>query len=156
MAGEAGGGQSRALAAIFAAGLLCGVLDINAAFVTWWSRGVRPVDILHVIASGLIGKRSFDGGAPTAALGLALHFLITFSVAAVFYGASRRLQFLVRRPVISGIVYGVCVYAVMYWIVLPLSRYHSAFSWFDASVAVVTHMVCVGLPVSLVVSGFSR
>jgi hypothetical protein len=46
---------------------------------------VRPVDILHVIASGLIGRRSFDGGAPD--------FLIAFSAAAVFYVASRHSKF---------------------------------------------------------------
>ena len=157
MSAETGSGKSRALPAIICAGLLCGVLDINAAFVTWWSRGVRPVDILHVIASGLIGRRSFDGGAPAAALGLALHFLIAFSPAAVFYVASRHLKFVRHRPVISGIVYGVCVYIVMYWMVIPLSRYHpEAFSWFNASVAVATHIVCVGLPISLVVSRFAK
>jgi hypothetical protein len=157
MSAETGSRQSRALGAIFFAGLLCGVLDINAAFLTWWSRGVRPVDILHVIASGLIGRRSFHGGPPTAVLGLALHFLIAFSAAAVFYVASRQVRFLTQRPVISGIVYGVCVYAVMYWMVIPLSQYHPAeFSWFNASVAVATHIVCVGLPISLVVSRFSK
>jgi len=157
MSAETGSGKSRALPAIFCAGLLCGVLDINAAFVTWWSRGVRPVDILHVIASGLIGRRSFDGGAPTAALGLALHFLIAFSAAAVFYVVSRHWKFVTHRPVISGIVYGVCVYTVMYWMVIPLSHYHpEAFSLFNTSVAVATHIVCVGLPISLVVSRFAK
>jgi hypothetical protein len=157
MSAETGSGKSRALPAVFFAGSLCGVLDINAAFLTWWSRGVRPVDILHVIASGLIGRRSFDGRAPTAALGLALHFLIAFSAAAVYYVASHHLKFMTQRPVISGIVYGVCVYTVMYWMVIPLSHYHpAAFSWFNASVAVVTHIVCVGLPISLVVSRVSK
>lgn len=101
--------RPRAVSAIFWAGSLCGVLDINAAFVTWWSRGVRPVDILQVIASGLIGRKSFNGGTRTAALGLALHFLIAFAAAAVFYAASRKLRFMTRRPLISGITYGVCV-----------------------------------------------
>lgn len=149
--------KSRALPSIFWAGLLCGVLDISAAFATWASRGVTPVDILHVIASGLIGAKSFDGGARTAGLGLALHFLIAFSAAAVFYAASKRLGILTRRPVVSGVTYGVAVYVVMQWIVIPLSNYHpAAFSLFNSTVAIVTHMVCVGLPISLTVSRFSR
>jgi hypothetical protein len=158
MMNDAGSAEgSRAASAIFWAGLLCGVLDINAAFVTWWSRGVRPVDILQVIASGLIGRKSFSGGMRTAALGLALHFLIAFTAAAVFYAASRKVTFMTRRPLISGITYGVCVYVMMYWIVIPFSNYHpAAFSWFNASVAVLTHMICVGLPISLVVARFSR
>jgi hypothetical protein len=45
----------------------------------------------------------------------------------------------------------------MYWIMIPLSNYRpAAFSWLNASVAVVTHMICVGLPISLVVARFSR
>src|SRR3984885_6057636 len=157
MSAETGSGKSRALPAIICAGLLCGVLDINAAFVTWWSRGVRPVDILHVIASGLIGRRSFDGGAPAAALGLALHFLIAFSAAAVFlrggppfevcdasagYFRPRLRRVRVHRDVLDGDS--------------AFADHPEAFSWFNASVAVATHIVCVGLPISLVVSRFSK
>jgi hypothetical protein len=41
--------------------------------------------------------------------------------------------------------------------VIPFSHYHPiAFSWLDASVAVATHVVCVGLPISLVASRFSK
>jgi hypothetical protein len=39
MSAETSSGKSRALPAIICAGLLCGVLDINAAFVTWWEPG---------------------------------------------------------------------------------------------------------------------
>jgi hypothetical protein len=157
MNSPAGHKKSRALPSVFWAGLLCGVLDISAAFATWASRGVTPVDILHVIASGLIGEKSFDGGMRTAGLGLALHFLIAFSAAAVFYAASRKLGILTRRPVASGIAYGVAVYVVMQCIVIPLSNYHPvAFSLFNTTVAIATHMVCVGLPISLTVYYFSR
>src|SRR5271170_5204805 len=121
MSPQANGNKSSAVAAIFWSGLLCGVLDISAAFATWWSRGVTPVDILHVIASGLLGRKSFDGGVPTAALGLALHFLIAFSAAGVFYAASRKIGFMTQRPIVAGVTYGVAVYVVMYWIVIPLS-----------------------------------
>jgi hypothetical protein len=151
------GEESGALPGIFWAGLLCGVMDITAAFATWASRGVTPVDILHVIASGLIGEKSFDGGMRTAGLGLALHFLIAYSAAAVFYAASRRFHFLTRRPIISGVAYGVAVYAVMYWVVIPLSNYHpAASSLFNTTVAIVTHVICVGLPISLAVRRFSH
>ena len=48
---------SGALPAVFAAGLLAGVLDITAAFVTWVPQGVPPVRILQGIASGLLGRK---------------------------------------------------------------------------------------------------
>jgi hypothetical protein len=70
--------KSLALPAVFWAGLLCGAMDITAAFVTWAPQGVKPIIILQGIASGLLGAKSFAGGWETAALGAALHFFIAF------------------------------------------------------------------------------
>ena len=95
------GGRTRAFSAILRAGLLCGILDITAAFVTWAIKGVKPVRILQGIASGLLGAKSFQGGWGTAALGGMFHFLIAFTAAAVFYAVSRKLTILTRRPFIS-------------------------------------------------------
>jgi hypothetical protein len=141
---------------IWRAGLACGALDISAAFITWGVKGVTPDRVLRGIASGLLGPRSFTGGVPTAALGVVCHFFIASSAATVFYAASRRFTFLTERAVVSGIVYGVAVYLVMYWIVVPLSRVHRApFSISTTVVAIATHIVCVGLPIALVVRRYS-
>lgn len=149
--------NANALGVILRAGLLCGVLDITAAFVTWAPKGVPPEMLLQAIASGLLGEKSFDGRWETAALGGALHFLIAFSAAAVFYAASRTLTFMTSRPVLAGIAYGMAVYLFMDWIVMPLSNLHRRpFSASAALIAILTHMVCVGLPISLVVSRYSR
>jgi uncharacterized membrane protein YagU involved in acid resistance len=149
--------KSRSLAAIFWAGFLCGVLDITAAFITWAPQGVRPARILQGIARGLLGPKSFSGGWATAALGLALHFFIAFSAATVFYLASRKLPFLTLRPFLSGVLYGVAVYLVMYWVVMPLAHIVSSSrsSWSASAIAIVTHIACVGLPISLVVRHYS-
>jgi hypothetical protein len=150
-------GHSRALPAIFWAGLTCGVMDISAAFITWWPKGILPSRILKGIASGLLGPEAYNGGWPTAALGLALHFFIAFSAATVFYLASRKLSYLTQHPVLSGALYGIGVYLVMYWIVMPLSRYrHRPFTLSSTAIAIVTHIICVGLPISLVIAHFSR
>ena len=132
-------------------------MDITAAFVTWYPRGITPQRVLQSVASGWLGRASFQGGWKTAALGLATHFFIAFSAATAFYIASRKLAFLVHRPVLYGVAYGVAVYLVMYWIVMPLSNVRrSPFSLFNTVVAVVTHMVCVGLPIALVISRYSK
>jgi uncharacterized membrane protein YagU involved in acid resistance len=145
-----------ALFVIFWAGLLCGVLDITAAFVTWGLKGIMPVRILQGIAAGLLGLKSFDGGTPTAALGLAFHFLIAFTAAAVFYAASRKIYFLIEHAVLAGVLYGVAVYVVMYQVVLPLSNFHPTHTVSSTVVAICTHIVCVGLPISLVVRHYTR
>jgi hypothetical protein len=150
------GSNSNTFRAIFWAGFACGVLDISAAFITWAFKGVKPYRILQGIASGLLGPGSFNGGWPTAALGLACHFFIAFSAAVVFYVASRKIAFLTRRAVVSGIIYGVLVYLVMYWIVVPLSdAYRRPFSLSATIIAIITHMVCVGSPIALMVRRYS-
>jgi hypothetical protein len=148
---------SRALRAIFWAGLTCGVMDISAAFITWGVKHVSPFRVLRGIAAGLLGPKSFQGGASTAALGLAIHFFIAFSAATVFYLASRKLIFMTQQPILSGIAYGVAVYLVMYWIVIPHNAAHRLPLTISAHiVAIVTHMICVGLPISLIISHFTE
>jgi uncharacterized membrane protein YagU involved in acid resistance len=154
--GQATMQSSRGIPAIFWAGLICGVMDITVAFVNWSLRGVRPARLLQGIASGLLGPQSFRGGWPTVLLGAACHFFIAFSAAAVFYFASRKLAFLTHHGIVSGIAYGVSVYLVMYWIVMPLSRLVRApFSLPQTLLAIVTHMLCVGLPISLTIRRYS-
>lgn len=152
----AGAENSRAFAAIFSAGLLCGAMDITAAFITWWPKGVKPARLLQGVAAGWLGPKSFDGGMATAALGLAFHFLIAFTAATVFYVASRQLTFMINRPVVSGVLYGIAVYLVMYWVVMPLSNFHGTKTVTSSIIAIITHIVCVGLPISLVIHRFSR
>jgi len=146
------GGRGR-LRAILLAGAAAGTFDITAAFVTWAPKGISPVRILQGVASGLLGAKSYRGGAATAVLGLGFQYLIATTAAAVFFAASRRLPVLTRRPFLFGALYGVGVYLVMYRIVMPLSRVHrSPFSWSATAIAVATHIVCVGIPIALVIA----
>jgi len=143
---------------IFWGGLIAGTLDICAAFLTaWLRRGVSPAAVLRFVASGLLGPAAFTGGAKTAAIGLALHFLIATVATIVFYLASRKLLFLVERPVHFGLLYGVAVYLFMNFVVLPLSlvqRGPVTVSGFI--IGLLTIMFCVGLPIALIVRRFSR
>ncbi len=148
--------RRQAASVIFRAGLACGALDITAAFLTWLPRGVSPYRLLQAIASGLLGGTAFHGGWPTAILGAALHFFIAFSVATVFYIVSRKLKFMTGHAILSGLAFGIAVYAVMYWIVLPLSRIQPMpFSLSRTTIAIVTHMFCVGLPISLIIRRYT-
>ena len=73
------------------------------------------------VASGLLGKASFDGGNATIALGLALHFFIAFVMALVYVKASHKLPALTARPILMGVLYGFVLYVVMNFVVVPLS-----------------------------------
>lgn len=102
--------------------LVVGTLDILDAFIFNGVRsGTPPGRILQFIASGLLGRASFDGGAATAALGLLLHYFIAFGAVALYILASRRLPVLARRPFVFGPLYGLAVHLVMHYGVVPLS-----------------------------------
>jgi len=145
-----------ALRAIVTAGLVVGVLDISSAFVIWWQRGVALQRGLQGIAAGLLGAQSYEGGMATAGLGLALHFFVAFVVVLIFYAASRKIPFLTKHPFVSGVLYGIGVYIVMYWFVLP-----SAFSTFrhrlsNELLAVAIHICLIGWPTAFIVRRYSQ
>jgi hypothetical protein len=130
--------------------LAVGVLDLLDAFIFFGLRGVSPIRICQSIAAGLLGRAAFAGGWPTAMLGVALHFFIAFCVVAVFLFAARRLRFLVDHWLLSGIIYGVGVYLVMTFIVVPLSAAGGGTrTWPVVLNGVLIHMFGVGLPASL-------
>jgi len=144
---------------ILRAGLLAGALDITAACVSSWLRaGVGPVRVLQSVASGVLGADSYNGGLKSATLGLPLHFVIALGAAAVYYAASRRLEFLVRRPVVSGLLYGVAVQLFMTFVVLKVSAFPHKFVFRPGQFAISTGilMLFVGLPVALVVSRYAK
>jgi hypothetical protein len=145
--------RPRAAAYVLAAGLLVGTLDIAYACVFWALKaGVPSMRILQSVAAGLLGEAAFAGGAATAALGLALHFLIATSMAAAYYLASLRVPVLRRDAWPCGVAYGLLLYAIMQYVVVPLSAAGGGSRnplWIWLSIAV--HALLIGLPIALVV-----
>jgi len=148
--------NSGAFLAILTAGLVVGVLDISSAFVIWWQRGVGARRGLQGIADGLLGANAFDGGLATAGLGLALHFFVAFVVVSIFYLASRKIKFLTIHPVVSGVLYGIGVYIVMYWFVLPTAFPTFRHRLWNELLAVAIHISLIGFPCALIVRRYSE
>jgi hypothetical protein len=148
--------KSHAFRAILTAGLVVGVLDISSAFVIWWQRGVGARRGLQGIAAGLLGGSAFDGGLVTAGLGLALHFFVAFVVVSVFYLASRKIPFLTKQPIVSGLLYGIGVYLVMFWCVLPrvFSTFRHRLS--NDLLQLAIHICLIGLPTAFIVRRYSE
>jgi len=150
---------SKSYHAILLGGLLCGTLDITAAFIFYgFLRGRSPIRILQSIASGLLGMDAYDGDLATAALGIALHFMIALTAAAIYHLASRKLKLLTQHPISCGLLYGVAVYLFMNFIVLPLSAFPHKGAYTSAILirGLAIHMFCVGLPISLANSWYSN
>jgi hypothetical protein len=146
----------RALRTIVTAGLVVGVLDISSAFVIWWQRGVTIQHGLQGIAAGLLGTKSYEGGLATAGLGLAIHFFVAFVVVSIFYLASRKIRFLTKRPLVSGVSFGIGVYMVMYWIVLPTAFPTFRHRLYNEMLALAIHICLIGLPTAFIVRRYSE
>lgn len=85
---------------------------------------------------------------------MAIHYFIALTWTAVFYVASRRFTVLVRRPVFSGLLYGVAVYLFMNLVALPLSSVPHPLkpvSLVSRVNGVLALMFCIGLTISLLV-----
>lgn len=145
------------LETIALAGLVAGTLDITATSTLFALQGLSLERLWQGIASGALGAAAFSGGKKTAALGLFFHFVIAFTVAAIYYSFSRIAPILVGRPLVCGAVYGIVVHFVMSRMILPASRAPKReFSTKAFLIQLVIHICFVGLPIALVVSHFSR
>lgn len=105
--------------AILVGGLVAGTLDIWMASV---ASGAPIPQVVRFIAGGLVGlKTAMSGGVEMLVLGVTLQNLMGLIIAAVYVLASLRLPVLRRRWLSLGLAYGVGVYFVMNYVVLPLS-----------------------------------
>jgi uncharacterized membrane protein YagU involved in acid resistance len=131
--------------------LVAGTLDIVYACVFWALKADVPVQrILQSVAAGLLGKASFQGGAETAALGLGLHYFIATSMSVVYYLVARRWALLWQRALRYGGAYGLLLYVIMNYVVLPLSAAGPSSKnalWIVLSVLV--HICLIGIPIAL-------
>ena len=138
------------LTAIVAGGLAAAILDITYAFIAFAAHA-SPVKILQSVASGVLGKASYQGGLGSAALGALLHTAIAIVMAAVYVAATRFLPALTRRPWLWGPLYGIGCYLVMNYGVLALRfgpRPAPALGVLMGGLAI--HMFGVGLPIALI------
>jgi len=137
--------------AVLVGGSIAGTLDILFAISFAGYSGVAPTRLLQTVASGLLGKAAFSGGIPTAALGLVLHFGMSYLWAGIFLLAARRLPRLRHQPVASGIHFGVAVFFTMRLVVLPLSAfpYPVSFKALSTVLDLLSHAFLFGVPIAL-------
>ena len=107
--------------ALLLAVLVAGTLDIGYAIGTSALRGIAPMVIWQSVASGLLGKATYEGGVQTALLGGFIHYGIMTCIALTFFLLSRRWPPLVQHPFLWGALFGVGVFCVMNYVVVPLS-----------------------------------
>jgi uncharacterized membrane protein YagU involved in acid resistance len=83
--------------------------------------GAPPALILRAIASGIRGASAYHDGTWVAALGLVLQWTMSIFIAGMYLILGAWAPSLVRRWIVSGVLYGVIVFVVMNLVVVPLS-----------------------------------
>jgi len=88
---------------------------------------------------------------------IVMHLLFLLATA-IYYAASRKLKVLVDQPIVCGLAYGIPVYLVMTFVVLPLSAvpFQLSHTLGHVVTALSILMFCVGLPIALVVRRYSK
>ncbi len=136
------------------AGLLTGVTDgLFATVQSLLTPGSTVMKLWQGVASTLLGKSAFDGGVPTALVGVLMHVCVAFFWSAVFLFVVMRSSW-VRRTVSSpsGVVgiaalYGPFVWLVMSMLVIPLLLHRPPAITSRWWIQLIGHIPFVGLPI---------
>lgn len=138
---------------IIVAVAVSGTLDILSAFLFGGIKGAGPGQILRYVASGLFGGSMREGGLAAAFIGLGVHYALMAVMVSLFFVIASRVDFVLRKWVLSGPLYGILIYLVMYWIVVP-TRFGTLpkTDLWSVGNALFSHIVCVGLPMAFIAS----
>jgi hypothetical protein len=136
-------------------GLITGTLHLIVQ--SWFVYGLLEknplISVSQYVASGAIGNAAFAGGLATAVLGLILDFIMTTIMAGVFVLSVDRILLLRQHIIPGSILYGIGVFIVMNFIVLPLSAAPALPAppmWLFIEM-ILEHILLVGLPLGLLV-----
>ena len=110
--------RSAALFAVLSGGWIAGTVDIGSACLI---NSLPPHVILQAIASGVLGARAFHDGLGAALAGLLLQWAMALVIAGIYVTAILRWPTLGRHPLGGGSAYGIVIYGVMNYLVVPLS-----------------------------------
>ncbi|GAB2820029.1 hypothetical protein GCM10027043_20800 [Ferruginibacter profundus] len=140
------------LQTILLAGLLVGTLDILSAFVdVYVNTGKNPLIVLNYIATGAFGKTDFTASSGGAVAGLLFHYGIALAFTFFFFKLYSKINLLSKNWVLTGIVYGIFIWAIMNFIVVPLSNVRTPpFTAFRLIKAALILIVMIGLPLSFI------
>jgi len=147
-----------ALKTILIAGFVAGLLDITAAMISYYLRTDQgPTRMFQGIASAAFGKEALTGGTGMAIMGLVFHFIIAYIFTIFFFIIYPKIKLYSANSIAIGLAYGICVWAVMNLVVLPLSRIPPfTIKPENARIQMGILMVCIGLPIALIVGRYYK
>lgn len=144
--------SSKLLKQVLLTGSIAGSLDAIAACIQYIIKtGDNPAKVFRYIASAVFGKDAFSKELyGMAALGLLFHMMIALSFTMFFFLFYRQIRMLITNKYLAGILYAICVWAVMNLLVVPVAfRKSISVKLPDALIAAGILIIAIGLPISL-------
>jgi hypothetical protein len=136
------------------AGLLTGISDgLFSTVLSIFFYHSTAARLWQGVASTLLGRAAFDGGTPTALLGLLMHFGVAFGWSAVFLFLVMRSGW-VRRLLASpygvakvAAMYGPSIWLVMSLVVIPILLHRPPTITIRWWIQLIGHFPFVGFPI---------
>ena len=140
------------------AGIIAGTLDALAAIINYYaSTGKNPVRVFVFIASGVFGKDAYASSQSIAVFGVLFHYLIAIIFSVFYFLIYPMLRFLRINKFFSAFLYGIFVWLIMNFIVVPLSNTAPLpFHIKGALLAILILIICVGIPICFIANSFYK
>jgi hypothetical protein len=117
----------------------------------------KPMLLFQWDASNVVGNSAYSGGIGSAALGFLFDCIVSICWAAIFAAVYETFAPVRRMPVLSGLLFGLVVMAVMLELVVPLGHAQHASHAVSALLnTAIAHTAFFGLPVALVIAALLR
>jgi hypothetical protein len=136
------------LGAILAGGFMAATFDFLAAMLIYHG---TASGVAKAVARGWYGAGAKAGGTTIEVVGMASHWGILLIAAAVFVLTSLRFPILRRMAWVTGPLFGVCIYGVMHFAIVPLSAVHAVNNpqGLQFVEEFCGHIFVIGLPIAL-------
>jgi predicted membrane-bound dolichyl-phosphate-mannose-protein mannosyltransferase len=143
-------GLAAGIVAGIAGGILIDLFFLATAVASGSSLGAAIAGLYDFVASAAIGRAAVTHPGSGIPLGIVLHFCVSIGWALGYVYLARSQRQLVRRPVVSGLVFGAIVFLFMSvtLVAAGLSEHPAS----AIAIGLIGHVVFYGLPVALVVA----
>jgi hypothetical protein len=111
------------IAAILLTWLMAGTFD-GIAVILWAAYYTHTIslEVFRNVASGVFGNMAMTGGEIMVVLGILLHYFIALCFTVVWFLSYPLFNSILRYKVIIAIFYGIATWAIMEFVVKPLSN----------------------------------
>ena len=134
-------------------GSLVGSLDALAAVINaYFSFGLMPYRVFQYIASGLLGQKAYQSQTLPVSLGVIIHFSIAITVTYIFYQAYKRFGKASTPKFLLGSMYGIGIWLVMNYIVIPFSLIGTyPKNPIQIVIGLLIHIFVIGIPIEVLI-----